>query len=201
MFDKDKDMLASAATLAFPDGTATTFLFTVASDVGRDQSEKNTTSRCRSQTNSTSSLSVRAARSQQPVNLGGPIVIAYDKLACLLLRPQGVKLFCDHRNLIHVFAPDESVKKHMKGMLLRGVMKRMNYTCVIKHIAYPQNVWAAMISRWAGDSRPGRHRHQVRPCRDAECYEFEREMTETAGPEVTETIVLTLRPLDDANIL
>ncbi|KAE9262742.1 hypothetical protein PR003_g33429, partial [Phytophthora rubi] len=34
VFDKVKDMLASAATLAFPDDTATTCLFTDASDVG-----------------------------------------------------------------------------------------------------------------------------------------------------------------------
>ncbi|KAE9056174.1 hypothetical protein PF005_g32856 [Phytophthora fragariae] len=56
--------------------------------------------------------------------------------------------------MIHVFAPDEHVKKHIKGKLLRWAMKLMNYTYVIEHIAGPQNVWADMISRWAGNHDP-----------------------------------------------
>ncbi|OWY93946.1 hypothetical protein PHMEG_00036470 [Phytophthora megakarya] len=50
---------------------------------------------------------------------GFPIVIACAKLDYLLLRPQGFKLFCDHRNLIHIFAPSVEMKKHVRGKLLR----------------------------------------------------------------------------------
>ncbi|KAE8969160.1 hypothetical protein PF010_g26991 [Phytophthora fragariae] len=46
-------MLASAATLAFLDDTATTCLFTDASDVGWAVIVTHTTSRCRSKTSST----------------------------------------------------------------------------------------------------------------------------------------------------
>ncbi|KAG3113582.1 hypothetical protein PI124_g7019 [Phytophthora idaei] len=56
-------------------------------------------------------------------------------------------MYCDHRNMIHVFAPDESVKKHGKGEMLRWAMKLMNYRYVVDHVPGPSNVWADMISR------------------------------------------------------
>ncbi|OWZ16975.1 LOW QUALITY PROTEIN: hypothetical protein PHMEG_0009146 [Phytophthora megakarya] len=44
-----------------------------------------------------------------------PIICACDQLSHLLLRPQGFRLFCDHRNLIYVAAPSKEVKKHIRG--------------------------------------------------------------------------------------
>ncbi|KAG3118053.1 hypothetical protein PI124_g4536 [Phytophthora idaei] len=63
-------------------------------------------------------------------------------------------MYCDHRNLIHVFAPDEVVKEHVKGELLPWAMKLMNYRYVVEHVPGPDNVWAVMISRWAGNHAP-----------------------------------------------
>ncbi|KAE8953119.1 hypothetical protein PR001_g33011, partial [Phytophthora rubi] len=130
-----------------------------------------------------------------------PITHACDKLDYLLLRPQGFRIFCDHRNLIHVFAPDEHVKKHVKGKLLRWAMKLMNYTYVIEHIAGPQNVWADMISRWAGNHDPvATAIKRVRAETPGEPKQH-GETTEEAMSEVTEPTISTLRPLDDANFV
>ncbi|RAW40828.1 hypothetical protein PC110_g3002 [Phytophthora cactorum] len=44
------------------------------------------------------------------------IVAACDKLPHLLLRPAGFRLYCDHKDLIHVFAPDTTMKKHIRAI-------------------------------------------------------------------------------------
>lgn len=66
------------------------------------------------------------------------------------MRPQGFRLYCDHRNLIHVFAPDRTIKKHVRGKLLCWSLKLCEYRYIIQHIEGPKNVWADMISRWGG---------------------------------------------------
>ncbi|OWZ13400.1 hypothetical protein PHMEG_00013278 [Phytophthora megakarya] len=43
---------------------------------------------------------------------GYPIVLSCEDLDYILLRPGGFKIFCDHRNLIHVFATGQEIKKH-----------------------------------------------------------------------------------------
>ncbi|OWZ03477.1 hypothetical protein PHMEG_00024785 [Phytophthora megakarya] len=83
-----------------------------------------------------------------------PIVLACEKLDYLLLRPKAFQMFCYHRNLVHVFAPDESVKKHVKGKLLRWAMKFMGFQYIVEHVPGPNNVWAEMASRWAGNHTP-----------------------------------------------
>ncbi|KAJ8531732.1 hypothetical protein ON010_g14230 [Phytophthora cinnamomi] len=80
-----------------------------------------------------------------------PIICACDQLSHLLLRPEGFRLFCDHRNLIYVFAPGREVKKHIRGKLLRWAMKLMEYKYRIEHIEGSNNVWADMVSQWAGN--------------------------------------------------
>ncbi|OWZ10625.1 hypothetical protein PHMEG_00016494 [Phytophthora megakarya] len=82
-----------------------------------------------------------------------PIVVACDKLDYLLLRAHPFRLFCDHGNLIHVFAPHTSVKKHIRGKLLRWALKLMSYGYVIEHVDGVSNVWADMLSRWAGQPK------------------------------------------------
>ncbi|POM69893.1 Hypothetical protein PHPALM_13794 [Phytophthora palmivora] len=81
-----------------------------------------------------------------------PLVTACEKLSYLLMRPRGFRMFCDHRNLIHVFAPSESVKKHVRGKLLRWALKLSEFRYTINHIPGTHNVWADMLSRWAGQS-------------------------------------------------
>jgi hypothetical protein len=163
-FDKVKEALATSATLAFPDDTATTCLFTDASDIGwaaivtqvkgydvkRPATEQqHRLIQCMSGTFTGSQLNWTVIEKE-----AFPIVLACEKMDYLLLRPQQFRMFCDHRNLIHVFAPHESVKKHIKGKLLRWAMKLMNFRYIVEHVPGPDNVWADMISRWAGNHAP-----------------------------------------------
>ncbi|GMF58766.1 unnamed protein product [Phytophthora fragariaefolia] len=160
-FDKVKEMLASAATLSVPDDTATTCLLTDASDMGwvvittqvRNfdiktpvQDQQHSLLECPSGTFTGSQLNWTVIEKE-----AFPIAHACDKLDYLLLRPQGFRMFCDHRNLIHVFAPDASVNKPVRGKLLRWSMKLMKFNYIIELIAGPHNVWADMVSRWAGN--------------------------------------------------
>ncbi|ETV86426.1 hypothetical protein H257_01623 [Aphanomyces astaci] len=48
-----------------------------------------------------------------------PIARACEKLNYMLMRPTGFKMYCDHKNLIHVFAPGEEWKAHTRGKLMR----------------------------------------------------------------------------------
>lgn len=163
-FDKVKELLANSATLDFPDDSATTCLFTDASDVGwaalitqvADYDPKKPVTdqqhrliQCLSGTFTGSQLNWTVIEKEAL-----PIVLACEKMDYLLLRPQPFRMFCDHRNLIHVFAPHVSVKKHIKGKLLRWAMKLMNFRYIVEHIPGPANVWADMISRWAGNHEP-----------------------------------------------
>jgi hypothetical protein len=162
-FDAVKEALTRTATLAFPKPDAETCLFTDASDVGWSvivtqvsQWRKN--------------VPVHEQHHELLVCMGGtftgaqrhwsviekeafPIVTACDKLTYLLLRPKGFRMYCDHRNLIHVFAPAHEVKKHVRGKLLRWAMKLTEHRYEIEHIEGVKNVWADMVSRWAGTNR------------------------------------------------
>ncbi|KAE9323979.1 hypothetical protein PR003_g16844 [Phytophthora rubi] len=77
----------------------------------------------------------------------------------------------------------------------------MSYTYVIEHIAGPQNIWADMISRLAGnhDSVATAIKRVLADTPGA--LNPNGETTETANPEVTEPIISTIRPLDDANFV
>ncbi|GMF40736.1 unnamed protein product [Phytophthora fragariaefolia] len=160
-FDNVKDTIASAVTRSFPDDTATTCLLTDASDMGWTvivtqvknfdiktpvQDQQRYLLECLRGTFTGSQLNWIVIKKK-----AFPIACACAKLDYLLLRPQGFRMFCDHRNLIHVFAPDAGVKKHVKGESLRWSMKVMNFNYIIEHIAGPHNVWAHMVSRWAGN--------------------------------------------------
>ncbi|OWY95757.1 LOW QUALITY PROTEIN: hypothetical protein PHMEG_00034159, partial [Phytophthora megakarya] len=79
-----------------------------------------------------------------------PIVSACDNLNYMLLRPGGFRIYCDHRNLIYLFAPKQELKKHVKGKLLRWSLKLSEYRYTIAHIDGQHNLWADLISRWGG---------------------------------------------------
>ncbi|KAE9099476.1 hypothetical protein PF007_g15861 [Phytophthora fragariae] len=192
-FDQVKDALANAAVLNFPDDEATTCLFTDASDVGyainvtqvKDfdpkipaTEQQHRLIHCSSGTFTGSQLNWTVAEME-----AFPLAVACDNLDYLLLRPKPFRMYCDHRNLIHVFAPQESEKKHVKGKLLRWAMKLMNFRYVVEHVPGPANVWADMISRWAGNHTPTVSIKRLKAVRSH------------TPPETPP--VLALRPLDD----
>ncbi|KAE9002974.1 hypothetical protein PR003_g16189 [Phytophthora rubi] len=199
-FDNMKEKLATAATLDFPDDTATTCLFTDASDVGwslivtqvvnfdprmpaTDQQHR--LLYCMSGTFSGSQLNWTVIEKE-----AFPIVTACDKLDYLLLRPKPFRMYCDHRNLIHVFVPHQSVKKHIKGKLLPWSMKLVNFRYVVEHVPGPANVWADMISRWAGNHTPTVRVKRLKAVRS----QSEPAASETRSPA-------PLRPLDAENFI
>ncbi|KAJ0400435.1 hypothetical protein ATCC90586_006519 [Pythium insidiosum] len=161
VFDAVKQGLAGSAELAFPNPEADVCLLTDASDVGwavvvtqveswavdkRPQDQAHQLLICMGGTFTGPQKNWSVIEKE-----AYPIISACDKLSYLLLRPSGFKLYCDHRNLIHVFAPGREVKKHVRGKLLRWAMKLIEYRYSIEHIDGVHNVWADMISRWAGN--------------------------------------------------
>ena len=83
-----------------------------------------------------------------------PIARSCQTLDYLLMRPRGFRLYTDHKNLIHIFAPGEEWKAHTRGKLLRWAEYIGCYRYVIEHIEGVHNVWADMMSRWAGQPSP-----------------------------------------------
>lgn len=79
-----------------------------------------------------------------------PIVTACERLTFLLQRSSGFRMYCDHRNLIHVFAPGQEVRAHVRGKLLRWARKLSELRYTIEHIDGVHNVWSDMLSRWIG---------------------------------------------------
>lgn len=163
-FDKLKDALAGSAMLASPKMEAETILVTDASDVGWSVIVTQVI-------DWKAQIPIHEQEHELLVCMGGtftvaqrnwsviekeayPIITACDKLSYLLMRPKGFRMYCDHRNLIHVFAPAQEIKKHVRGKLLRCSMKLMEYRFSIEHIEGVKNVWADMISRWAGCLHP-----------------------------------------------
>ncbi|POM74029.1 Hypothetical protein PHPALM_9063 [Phytophthora palmivora] len=77
-----------------------------------------------------------------------PIVKACNDLEYLLLRPRGFRLFCDHANLIYIFAPHDELKKHVRDRLQRWAMRLRGLHYHVEHIGGDANVWADIVSRW-----------------------------------------------------
>ncbi|KAE9259400.1 hypothetical protein PR003_g34801, partial [Phytophthora rubi] len=83
-----------------------------------------------------------------------PIITAATDLDYLLIRSKGFRLYSDHRNLIFLFALSEEIKKHVRGKLQRWSLKLTELRYTIEHISGEDNVWADMVSRWAGAVPP-----------------------------------------------
>ncbi|KAE9062778.1 hypothetical protein PF010_g29265 [Phytophthora fragariae] len=77
-----------------------------------------------------------------------PIVKACHDLEYLLLRPKGFRLYCDHANLVYIFAPHDALKKHVRDRLQRWAMRLCGLHYVIEHIAGEDNLWMDIVSRW-----------------------------------------------------
>jgi transposase InsO family protein len=91
-----------------------------------------------------------------------PIVKACSELEYLLDRDGGFRIYCDHANLIQVFAPGTEVKQHIKGKLQRWVLKMSAYRYTITHIPGEHNLWADMVSRWGQAGNENTSQVQVR---------------------------------------
>jgi hypothetical protein len=157
-FAKLKTTIASSVKRSFPDADATMCLFTDASDSGWSV----VVSQVRSWDNALLAheqqhemLACQSGTFTGPqVNWSiidkeaYPIVHACVRLEWLLMVPSGFRMFCDHRNLVHIFAPDDDVKKHIRGRLLRWAARIMTYRYTIEHIGGEDNLWADLISRW-----------------------------------------------------
>ncbi|GMF65873.1 unnamed protein product [Phytophthora lilii] len=79
---------------------------------------------------------------------GYPIARACGDLEYLLDREKGFDIYCDHSNLIQIFAPGREVKQHVKGKLQRWALRITGCRYTIEHIAGEHNLWADIVSRW-----------------------------------------------------
>ncbi|GMF57038.1 unnamed protein product [Phytophthora fragariaefolia] len=111
-----------------------------------------------------------------------PIVWACGDLAYLLEREQGVRIYCDHANLIKIFAPGKEVKQHVRGKLQRWALKMIGIRYEIEHIKGEDNLWADIVSRWG----------QPAPAPSESPVALKRVTTRSVQP------LSSLRPLQDA---
>jgi hypothetical protein len=200
-FDHVKATLHNSATLSYPTDEATLCLFTDASDNGwaiiitqvQEWDDSKTP------TNQAHELLVCMSGTFHGAELNWsviekeayPIVQACTHLDYLLLRPGGFRMFCDHRNLIHIFAPGKEIKKHVRGKLLRWANRLMEYNYVIEHIEGPNNVWADMVSRWAN-----------RPKAKLNKFTYRKHAHKKRKSQARSTInVALLRPLDSESFI
>ncbi|POM59098.1 LOW QUALITY PROTEIN: Hypothetical protein PHPALM_36170 [Phytophthora palmivora] len=121
-----------------------------------------------------------------------PIVHACERLEYLLLLPQGFKLYCEHRNIVYLFAPGKELKKQVRGKLLRWSTKLLEYRYSIEHIEGVHNVWTDLISRWGGNPLPTARIHSAK-----RVIRHKRKRSD-AGKTIGDSsnIVTPLRPLD-----
>eukprot|EP00644_Phytophthora_capsici_P014219 jgi/Phyca11/98936/e_gw1.3.1324.1 len=116
-FEAVKELLGNSAMLTYPDPSKQLVLLSDASDRGwglvvSQQNHELLVCMGGSFTGSALNWSVIEKESY-------PIVHACEKLEYLLLRPQGFRLYCDHRNIIYLFCPNKELKRHVRGKLLR----------------------------------------------------------------------------------
>ncbi|DBA01089.1 TPA: hypothetical protein N0F65_001717, partial [Lagenidium giganteum] len=84
----------------------------------------------------------------------------------MLHRPNGFRIFCDHANLIQVFAPSKEIKQHIRGKLQRWALRLVEYHYTLEHIAGEDNVWADIVKRVTTLSEL--QTSQLRPLQDEE---------------------------------
>jgi hypothetical protein len=74
-----------------------------------------------------------------------PIIVALGRLKHFLDRPEGFRLFTDHRNLVYIFNPTTE-RKSTTDRLARWSSLLCGFKYVLEHIAGV--VWADLLSRW-----------------------------------------------------
>ncbi|KAH9090266.1 hypothetical protein LEN26_018896, partial [Aphanomyces euteiches] len=162
-FEAVKTKLRSAIELAHPRDDATMCLFTDASDTGWSiivtqvlgfdadvpiQDQQHQMLVCQSGMFTGAQLNWSVIEKE-----AYPIARACDKLNYLLMRPDGFRMYCDHENLIQVFAPHAEWKTYQRQKLTRWAAIIGGYRYVIEHIKGIDNLWADLMSRW-GQDRP-----------------------------------------------
>ena len=118
-----------------------------------------------------------------------PIARACEKLN-YLLSPEGFRMYGDHKNLIHIFAPGKEWPEHTRGKLMRWAAIIGGYRYTIEHIDGTHFLWADMMSRW-GQPAIGQATQKVRAARSTK-----RRRQTRPTPQRN-----TLRPLDDEDFV
>lgn len=83
------------------------------------------------------------------------IVAACKRLMYLLPRPGGFHIYTDHRNLQHIFAPEQAnstMPKFQADRLQRWAMTLTMFNYVIEHVSGERNVRGDLLSRWGAPS-------------------------------------------------
>ena len=79
------------------------------------------------------------------------IVESVDRFRHFLIRPEGFRVFTDHRNLAYLFSADPTQKLPARSRLARWAMRLQAYRYTIEHIAGEDNLWADLLSRWGAN--------------------------------------------------
>ncbi|KAH9133773.1 hypothetical protein AeRB84_020220 [Aphanomyces euteiches] len=199
-FDAVKSKMRTAVDLSHPRADATLCLFTDASDQGwsiivtqvdkfddelpiQEQSHEMLVCQSGMFTGAQKSWSVIEKEAY-------PIARACEKLNYLLMRPEGFRMYCDHKNLIHIFVPGKEWPEHTRGKLMRWAAIIGGYRYTIEHINGIHNLWADMMSRW-GRPATGMATHKVLAARWTKKRKQPRHMPKRN----------TLRPLDEENFI
>ncbi|KAH9082771.1 hypothetical protein LEN26_021162 [Aphanomyces euteiches] len=122
-----------------------------------------------------------------------PIARACDKLNYLLMRPDGFRMYCDHENLIQVFAPHAEWKTYQGQKLTRWAAIIGGYRYVIEHIKGTNNLWADLMSRWGQMRPPGVTMDPAKVRRGHGWTKKRKPTTQVVSPPGQHR----LRPLDD----
>ncbi|KAE9037711.1 hypothetical protein PR002_g6407 [Phytophthora rubi] len=115
---------------------------------------------------------------------GYPIARTCGDLEYLLDREKGFHIYCDHSNLIQIFAPGREVKQHVKGKLQRWALRSTGCRYTIEHVPGEHNLWPDIVSRWG------------QPPADPATASIARVHHVTTR---SESAVSRLRPLEDAS--
>ncbi|KAF0729042.1 hypothetical protein Ae201684P_003654 [Aphanomyces euteiches] len=202
-FDAVKAKLRAAVELAHPLDDATMCLFTDASDTGwsiivtqvlafnvdvpiQDQNHQMLVCQSGMFTGAQLNWSVIEKEAY-------PIARACDKLNYLLMRPDGFRMYCDHENLIQVFAPHAEWKTYQRQKLTRWAAIIGGYRYVIEHIKGANNLWADLMSRWGQMRPPGVTMDPAKVRRGHGWTKKRRPTTQVVSPSGQHR----LRPVDD----
>ncbi|KAF0712996.1 Aste57867_4570 [Aphanomyces stellatus] len=196
-FEALKEKLRAAVELSHPREDATMCLFTDASDNGWSiiitQHEMLL---CQSGMFTGAQLNWSVIKKE-----AYPIARACDKLNYLLMRPKGFRMYCDHENLIQVFAPEKEWKQFQRAKLTRwtGIIGGYRYT--IEHIRGTHNLWADLMSRW-GQPRPAAATNGVSVRRRTSTSWTKKKKPKTPDrPTGIQTKESKLRPLDSPDFV
>lgn len=91
------------------------------------------------------------------------IVTACMRLDYLVKRPQGFRIFTDHRNLKYIFDPDgkSDLARHTAAKIARWAYILSGFRYTIEHVPGEANVWADLLTRWGGTAEEPREAVRV----------------------------------------